>query len=590
MEDVKFELLQLKDIVVSPTNPRKSFDLTKTTELAESIKEKGVLQPILVRAKGKKYEIVCGERRFRASQMVQTQDKKRDNIPAIIRELSDQEVREMQLIENFQREDVHPMEEALAIKYAVETGQYTIEDLKLKVGKSMTYMKQRMKLNDLTENWQKLFFNGNLTITAALSISQFPESVQELILEDRFDFEDLMEQPNKKVEVDAYIFNNYKGALDRALFDLTDATLNPKMGACTSCMFNTANAGLFPDEIEKARCNNIECFKTKRTIDFTRKIEAAKEDPSVVLISSQYSFDSSDKLVNDLIAKGEEVFSKNSFEVFEEPEKPEWEEYKEDNYDEDYNTLEEVEDDFKKAVADYEQDLADYTEKMQAGVLKKAFWVDGFDAGKFVYIHLYGKKQAVTAAAKGKVDIKDESVTVADVESEISRIAEKERRSKQIDENKIWDDLLKHFNPYGNANLLKGEFTPVERKAIAQTIYNSLSYHKKDEFSKLFEAGSKYEGVDFSNVDETMLRQMLRFFMLDKLPPAVLYSGYTKDAIVCLDVAKQYFPTVLQQIQDSHNEKIEKRVARIDARINELNSLKKELLKKEPKKEKTKKK
>ena len=551
------------------------------------------MQPILVRAKGKKYEIVCGERRFRASQMVQTQDKKRDNIPAIIRELSDQEVREMQLIENFQREDVHPMEEALAIKYAVETGQYTIEDLKLKVGKSMTYMKQRMKLNDLTENWQKLFFNGNLTITAALSIAQFSNDIQEKILEERFDFEELLATPSEKVEVDVWWFKMYKGQLSSASFDLADETLNPKMGACNKCHFNTANAGLFPDESSAAKCNNISCFNTKTETNFKLRLEEAKQDPSVVFVSSNYHTADNIKLVADLVSLGHEVFNRNSYNQLEAPEiidhtngNETFEEFKQEWMDDNDGDINGAEEAWLDATNDFHKEKADYEKQVASGKYKKAFVVDGTGYGKYIYITLNKKKSIETPSSGKKVDVKDESVTVGDIDSEITRISEKEKRSKQIDENKIWDDLKKHFSPVQNVPLKTGELKQIEITAIAKTIYEKIDWRYHDEFVSLFKLGTRRHEADFSKVTDTMLRQMLRFFMLNLLPPATLFNGFDENAKLCLEVAKEYFPSVLDDVKETYKENIEKRIARVDARINELNSLKKELLKKSPAKEK----
>lgn len=104
--------IKLADIVISKTNPRKTFDEQSIEELAQSIIEKGVLQPIVVRVNGKpgKYELVCGERRVRASLKAQTAKKTITTIPAVIRQLTNEEALEVQIIENLQRKDVHPMQ------------------------------------------------------------------------------------------------------------------------------------------------------------------------------------------------------------------------------------------------------------------------------------------------------------------------------------------------------------------------------------------------------------------------------------------------------------------------------------------------
>ena len=103
-EEETVNFIKLSQIVVNPYQPRKVFDEESIQELALSIKEHGVLQPIIVRKKGKKYELVVGERRFRATQLASL-----DDIPAIIKSFSDQQMMELSILENLQREDLTPI-------------------------------------------------------------------------------------------------------------------------------------------------------------------------------------------------------------------------------------------------------------------------------------------------------------------------------------------------------------------------------------------------------------------------------------------------------------------------------------------------
>ncbi len=576
MTETKFETLLLRQLVPSPTNPRKSFDVVKTTELAESIKEKGVLQPILVRAKGKQYEIVCGERRYRASCMVETMDKKRNTIPAIVRELSDQEVREMQLIENFQREDVHPMEEALAIKYAVETGQYNMEDLRHKVGKSITYIKQRMKLNSLTEDWQKLFFNGNINITTALQLSQFTADTQTQILEDEDEpIEDYLNNPENKIEFSKYQFNRYKGNLSDATFDLADENLVPSIGACTSCQFNTSCAQLFPDDATDARCTNVACFATKTDVFYKAQLQIAKEDPSIVFGSFQYGNET--KETTQLVKEGFEVLSANTFTTLQHPDKPDFEDFKTEWIDENDGEMNGCEEAWLKELDRYNEEMKAYENDCNSGKYLKAFVVNGNNRGTYAYIKL-NKNQAAAAGTK-KIDATSDTLTVKDIEEEIVRIREREKRNKQLDENKIWEELNKHFNPFQNANLLKEELQQFERQAIVRTLYNKLNYSNKSHFRKLFSfKGNDYEGIkDFTLFDEVKFAQALRFFMLSELPPTALYQGYDYNAKECLVVAENYFPNVLADIKAKQKTATDKREANITKAITVLQTKRKAL-------------
>jgi ParB family chromosome partitioning protein len=166
--------LALSEIKPDPNQPRKYYDETAMKELVDSVKEKGVLQPILVRPakSGKGYTLVCGERRYRAAMSVHSDNITKSTIPAVIRELNDEEALELQIIENLQRKDVHPLEEAVAFKSLLDHGK-EVKEVAARVGKSEFYVRQRMKLNALSKEWQKVFYAGRLSITTALTVALF---------------------------------------------------------------------------------------------------------------------------------------------------------------------------------------------------------------------------------------------------------------------------------------------------------------------------------------------------------------------------------------------------------------------------------
>ena len=143
----EYRNLPLAQLQESPTNPRRRFDERGLNELAESFKSQGVLQPLLVRAIDEdKYEVVAGARRLRAAKLAEL-----SKVPARVVELSDAAVRESQLTENLAREDVHPYEEAIALKgiLQLEGAQYDIASLSARLGKSQSYLTQRMRLTEL---------------------------------------------------------------------------------------------------------------------------------------------------------------------------------------------------------------------------------------------------------------------------------------------------------------------------------------------------------------------------------------------------------------------------------------------------------
>lgn len=128
-------------ILPNPAQPRLSYDEESLTELADSIREHGVLQPILVRPSGSKFELIAGERRWRASAMAG-----RESIPAIVVEFDEQTALEVSIIENLQREDVSPLEEAEMFRKMTETFGYSVRQLAQKVGKDKGYVENRLRL------------------------------------------------------------------------------------------------------------------------------------------------------------------------------------------------------------------------------------------------------------------------------------------------------------------------------------------------------------------------------------------------------------------------------------------------------------
>lgn len=143
-------LVSLNKIKTYSEQPRKFFDNENIAELAESIKNHGIIQPILLRKSGKDYIIVAGERRFRAAKMAGLSE-----VPAIIKELSEKEVLEISLIENIQREDLNPIEEAIAYKKLIKEFSLTQQELSNRIGKSRVAITNTMRLLKLDERVQQ---------------------------------------------------------------------------------------------------------------------------------------------------------------------------------------------------------------------------------------------------------------------------------------------------------------------------------------------------------------------------------------------------------------------------------------------------
>jgi len=155
----KVELLSISQIQPNPFQPRKEFNQAELEELAVSIREKGIFQPILVRRQAGVYQIIAGERRFRASLMAG-----KDSIPALVREqVTDRDMREIALLENIQRVQLNAIEEALAYQELINSCGYTHDQLSHQLGKSRPAITNSLRLLKLTESVQNQVSNGLLS-------------------------------------------------------------------------------------------------------------------------------------------------------------------------------------------------------------------------------------------------------------------------------------------------------------------------------------------------------------------------------------------------------------------------------------------
>ncbi len=157
--------LKITEVVPNADQPRKEFDEDALTELSESIRQFGVLQPLLVQKKGKYYEIIAGERRWRAAKMAGLK-----KVPVVIKEFTPQEIVEISLIENIQREDLNPIEEALAYRRLIEEFRLKQDEVAERVSKSRAAVTNSMRLLKLDERVQKMLVDEMISTGHARAI------------------------------------------------------------------------------------------------------------------------------------------------------------------------------------------------------------------------------------------------------------------------------------------------------------------------------------------------------------------------------------------------------------------------------------
>ena len=161
--------LPITDIKPNKGQPRKNFDEDALSELADSIKQNGILQPILVRKQGTKYEIIAGERRYQAAKRAGLKE-----VPVVVREVSDEDVFKLALIENLQRSDLNPIEEAQGYKKLIKEGNLTQEELGKILSKSRSAIANTLRLLDLPKEVQDLMAEGSISAGHARAILAVP--------------------------------------------------------------------------------------------------------------------------------------------------------------------------------------------------------------------------------------------------------------------------------------------------------------------------------------------------------------------------------------------------------------------------------
>lgn len=291
-----FATIPLAHIVTSRTNPRKHFHPGKLQDLADSIKASGVHQPVLVRPlpgsrveetahmdPRPQWELVSGERRYRASELAEV-----TTIPAMVRALSDQQVLEIQLVENLQRDDLTPLEEAEGYEALrdrpLQDGQpaLTTDQIAERIGKSRSYVYGRLKLLNLGPEGRQAMEDGWLEPSTALLVARMPS--HKLQKDALGNLRDWQGKPLSHRDAANLIERQYMLRLSEARFKITDATLMPSAGSCRECPKRTgADPDLFADIKGADICTDTACFKAKDAAHQERSLKAARESGATII-------------------------------------------------------------------------------------------------------------------------------------------------------------------------------------------------------------------------------------------------------------------------------------------------------------------
>jgi len=270
----EFQYIAIDTIHESTTNPRRTFDQCKLGELAESIRTNGLIQPITVRPNADGFEIVAGARRFRAAQLAEL-----FSVPARIVDITDAQALEWQLVENSQRVDIHPYEEAQGFQRLLDLPGYDVAALVEKSGKSASHIYARLSLLQLIPAVADAFTQERITASHANLIARLPQESQAQAYEQcwRKDWQEKEAHLLPAKNLSAWIQANLYLPLADAPFDREDPTLNPAAGACVTCPRRSGyNTSLFAD-VQGDQCLDGPCFQTKISAHIDRELAAKPE-------------------------------------------------------------------------------------------------------------------------------------------------------------------------------------------------------------------------------------------------------------------------------------------------------------------------
>ena len=281
VDDVGVELVDLNQFDLSPTNPRK--DAGNISELADSLRSGPLLHAVTARRKGKRFELVCGWRRWLAAR-----EAGLTAIPTKVLELTDEEAEDLQLVENVGRKDIHPMEEAetyrrMATARGPHLPEVPTEEIAARVHRAVRHVRERLLLCRLVKPAQEAFAGGKLPLFAAMRLARVPEPKDqaELLKKLLALGEEYSEREVREV------FDCHHLVLKQAPFKLDDATLT-KAGACLACPHHTGSQLLLLDDgAAEDRCVKPSCYDEKVRADTARKFATAEEAGLKVLSAAE---------------------------------------------------------------------------------------------------------------------------------------------------------------------------------------------------------------------------------------------------------------------------------------------------------------
>jgi|GEM_PF-714730 len=573
--------INLSEIELSQLNYRRTFNEADLAEFAKDLARHGIISPVTVRKMPSgRYELVVGERRYRAAHLAQLIE-----VPAMVRELTDEQVIELQLAENMQREDPHPLHESKAVAILLHSGK-TIEEVALRLGKSKAFVYNRIKLSELIDPVQQMFLADKITIQQAIEIAGLSTSSQEEFFEakcagwqaDHFQFYNLQ-----------YLLSHYRYDLKNAPFDIEDKNLLPEAGACTGCPFNSATLkSLFPDLAKEANCTNKSCFIQKCQNQSILNISTALAQHEAVAFLSYGSVSEEYQKAIDAIPEAKNIPQYDYYNVYTmtAPPLPDKEDYVEDGDDEEGEPIFNQED-YEQAMEEYRTDMAEFEADCAGGrYLKGLILLTGkigviwFDPEK----KKSNQNTGLVSAKDVQEAIKNGTVTIDLFKAEMQRINSREVRAKELDAEKIQIELHKQFGEALNTETLTPGLTDADLTAVRLFVFQSLDWSSRRHVESILFAEKEDHDDDsktdrlteLANLSDEQFAYLIRCAVVakseSKVPKHInAHCLYQVAQQAGLDVA------AIEQQQDKTTEREE----RLAAKIKELEKKIKQLQLKE---------
>lgn len=525
--------LDITTVQPSADNHRKTFNDASLQELADSIREVGVLQAIAVRPRtAGGYEIIYGERRYRASLLAGAKTIK----ATVYNNITDDEAEDMSLSENLQREQVRPTEEAKAFKRLLEKGRYDMYSLVSRFGRSEKYIYTRLKLNELYQPIGELLDNDTITISVAEEISTYEAHIQK----------DVYEKHLKAGSGDnwtGYTLNLFKRHFEKCYttdleqykFDKTE---------CKACVHNAANYNLFAEHNGCGHCTNRKCLEAKNAAFVAKETEKLlKSDPKLTVARPYYG-NRNDMALQKLDKKGHEIkefdYNMSAREFPKAPEAPKQEQFAEPKeYEQAVRT-------FEQKTEEYARTVDELNRKKEEGRIKTYVKV-GQTEPELCYVEINKKETAPVT---------------------IETLQERDKRFKQLSVEKIVADTKKvvRENDYPES-----PFTQYEDGMMYFIMLTRLQRKHyplcgiKDQPVPLDEKQRMKIVAKLTDGQRTVIkRDFINHFLCENA------YGDNCASKLLRDFANMHFPDQYGLAKATHEEEYQKRHERLDERIKEM--------------------